>query len=571
MHSIQKPSTTRNLSSSTDVNGGDGSISLNQDINARVSSVVGFGSNTSEKLIAAHFAKNEVTLGLSLAKRLAKQNRQQDSYLALIAVGHYNLSEYEKAAKWAEKALRLNRLNFLGNEVMAKLLFKRGRYVDSISRCDTILRNNPNNTETMWLKATNHFQLHNYKEAIAIYQRVLSIEPNHGNSLNYLMLCAVALNDSHLIKETAFSLIKEKTHVTMGYFFLAQNTKFHPEDPNALKLLKALLDQYSACEDDKWKSKLASCIARAAEQLKQYDLAFKFFGIAANTFQKWADYEYNQEATYQRKLISLLDYWSEDPSKSGKQLVEPEKHPILIVGMPRSGTSLTEQILASHSGVFGGGELPDLKDAFIASLPTQTLQEPTPKRMIELAYKTAGAYMKSIIQKYGETHHIVDKMPVNYTWSAFVLAAIPEARLIFTRRDPMATLWSAYKTNFDAAPLGYTNNLASLIDYYEQSLKFMVRHKELFGDRVYIMNYERLTEDQENQTRLLLDHCGLDFEVACLNFHKNTGGIYTASSKQVAKPMYKGSSQAWRKYEKHLLPYAEILDELDRKYGIDSL
>ena len=571
MNSIQKPATTSKPFPSIEVNGGDGRISVKQDVNARASSVAGFGSNSSEKMVAAHYAKNEIKLGLSLSKRLAKQNRQQDSYLALIAVGYYNLDQYDNAAKWAEKALRLNPSNLLSNEVLARLLFKKGRYGESISRCNTVLKREPNNIGTMSLKAINFQKLHDYSEAILIYQRLLSLEPNHPDSLNNLMLCAVAINDSLLAKETAFRVIKEKTHATSGYFVLADNTKFHSGDPDSLALLQALLEQYSASEDEKQKSKLASCIAKAAEELKQYDLAFTFYENAAKAHLKWADYDYRNEATYSRKLLSLLGNWSEDPSKSERQLVEPEKHPILIVGMPRSGTSLTEQILASHSQVFGGGELPDLKDAFIASQSTRAFQEPTVKRMSELAYKTAGSYMKSIIKKYGEAHHIVDKMPMNYTWSAFILAAIPDARLIFTRRDPMATLWSAYKTNFEATPLGYTNNFQSLIDYYEQSLNFLVRHKELFGDRVYIMNYERLTEDQENQTRRLLDHCGLDFEAACLDFHKNTGGIFTASSQQVAKPMYKGSSQAWRKFEKHLLPYAEILDELDRKYGIDSL
>ena len=571
MNSVPQPSITSRPSPSTEANGGGGRISVKQDVNARPSSAAGFGANSSEKLIAAHYAKNEIKLGLSLAKRLAKQNRQQDSYLALIAVGYYNLDQYDNAAKWAEKALRLNPSNLLSNEVLARLLFKKGRYGESISRCNTVLKREPNNIGTMSLKAINFQKLHDYSEAILIYQRLLSLEPNHPDSLNNLMLCAVAINDSLLAKETAFRVIKEKTHATSGYFVLADNTKFHSGDPDSLALLQALLEQYSASEDEKQKSKLASCIAKAAEELKQYDLAFTFYEHAAKAHLKWADYDYRNEATYSRKLLSLLENWSEDPSRSEKQLVEPDKHPILIVGMPRSGTSLTEQILASHSQVFGGGELPDLKDAFIASQSTRAFQEPTAKRMSELAYKTAGSYMKSIIKKYGEAHHIVDKMPMNYTWSAFILAAIPDARLIFTRRDPMATLWSAYKTNFEATPLGYTNNFQSLIDYYEQSLNFLVRHKELFGDRVYIMNYERLTEDQENQTRRLLDHCGLDFEAACLDFHKNTGGIFTASSQQVAKPMYKGSSQAWRKFEKHLLPYAEILDELDRKYGIDSL
>ena len=128
MNSIQKPSTTHNSTPSTEVNGWDGRIYVQQDVNARVSLLASFGSHASEKLIAAHYAKNEIKLGLSLAKRLAKQNRQQDSYLALIAAGHYNLDQYDKAIRWAEKALRLNPLNLLGSEVLARVLFEKGRY-----------------------------------------------------------------------------------------------------------------------------------------------------------------------------------------------------------------------------------------------------------------------------------------------------------------------------------------------------------------------------------------------------------------------------------------------------------
>ena len=570
MNSIQKPPSIPKRSPSNKVEGGHSLFSTKQEANSQFSLAAGSKADNPGELIARHYNNNEVKLGLSLAKRFAKLNRQQDGYLALIAVGHYMLGEYEKAAKWAEKALRLNPLNFRGNEVMARLHYKRGRYVDSMSRCNAMLRCNPNNTEAMTLKALNYTQLHDYKEAIVIYQRLLCFEPNDAETLANLMVCAVALNDSDLIKKTAFSLTREKTHAFMGYYYLAENTKFHADDPKSLELLEALLDQYSANEDDEQKSKLASCIAKAAEELKQYDLAFTFYNHAAKTSLKSANQDYRGNSIYARKLLSLLGNWSGDPSKTAKQLVEPNKHPILIVGMPRSGTSLTEQILASHSQVFGVGELNDLKDAFLASQPTRLLEELTANQMSELAYKTSNAYIKAIIKKYGEDHHIVDKMPSNYFWSAFVLAAIPEARLIFTRRDPMATIWSAYKTNFEKDHLLYTNSLSSLIDYYEHSLKFLVRHKELFGERVHIMNYDRLTEDQERQTRMLLDHCGLDFEATCLEFHKNAGGIHTASSQQVAKPMYKGSSQAWRKYEKHLLPYAEILDELDQKYGIDS-
>ena len=524
-----------------------------------------------ERQIRTHYDNGNIQEGLSLAKNLAKTHRQDETYLALTAAGYVKLKRPAEAVKWAHRALKLNKMSVTGHAVLAVALHMTGNFQASNQHCSQVKLSDPKNTQIRFTEAYNFQKLHDYNKAIELYQELLTFAPNHRQALHNLTDAAYTVGNKELVRDTARRLIAVDETGYIGYFFLAKVSKFNPDDPASITLLRKLLDVFADQTDLDEKSRVATVIATAAEQLGQYDLAFQFFSTAATAKLEADDYSYPEYATVCRKLYSLLDHWSTDPSTTSKQLVRAPRYPILIVGMPRSGTSLTEQILASHSQVYGGGELDDLKLAFEHSKSNRMLNDANAKSLNELAYRTAKSYMASTTKKFGADRHIVDKLPDNYHWSAMILAAMPDARVIFTRRDPMATVWSAFKSNFSASGMGHSRNLKHLVDFYEQSLRFLVRHKELFGDRVYVMNYEKLTEDQENQTRLLLDYCGLEFEEACLEFHKNKRGINTASAQQVVQPMYKGSSQAWRKFEKQLLPYAELLDELDRKYGIDSL
>lgn len=544
---------------------------LSQMPNLRIAPIYSKGMNQAELQIRKHYSSGNVEEGLSLAKKLAKTNRNDDTYLALIAAGYMNLKRPIEAAKWAQRALKINKMSIIGHEILSLAYHMTDRFQESNRHCRIVLGRDPQNMRIKFTEAHNFQKLHDYDTAIKLYQDCLAFQPNNADVMHNLMLAANTIGNKDLVKQLAKRLIEIDDSRFSGYYQLASVTKFSVDDPESISLLQQLVDKFEEWDDLEGKSKIASAIARAAESLKQYDLAFNFYNAAAAAKTELDQYNYSSNAALDRKTYSLLEHWTGDPSVNNKQTVTPKRYPILIVGMPRSGTSLTEQILASHSQVYGGGELPDLRAAFEASASIRMLKEAEAESLKELAYKTARSYMKATNKRFGKDHHIVDKLPNNYVWSAMILAAIPNARVIFTRRDPMATVWSAFKSNFSAFGMGHTRNLYHLVDYYEQSLKFLVRHKELFGDRVYVMNYEKLTEDQENQTRLLLDYCGLDFEEACLEFYKNKRGIDTASAQQVVQPMYKGSSQAWRKFEKQLLPYAQLLDELDRKYGIDSL
>jgi Sulfotransferase family len=237
--------------------------------------------------------------------------------------------------------------------------------------------------------------------------------------------------------------------------------------------------------------------------------------------------------------------------------------PIFIVGMPRSGTTLMEQVLASHSKVFGAGELETFKELvgecaqrrkvppaypdLVALLP--------PEEMTELGRQ----YTTRVRALAPEAAHIVDKMPLNFLFVGLIHAAFPRARIINTRRDPLDNCVSCYSLLFTGAqPFAY--DLAELGHYYRGYERVMEHwHKVLPPGILMDVQYEDLVDDLEGVSRRVLAHCGLDWEDACLDFHRTERTVRTASLMQVREPIYRRSIGSWRRYEKHLGPLCAAL------------
>jgi hypothetical protein len=156
--------------------------------------------------------------------------------------------------------------------------------------------------------------------------------------------------------------------------------------------------------------------------------------------------------------------------------------------------------------------------------------------------------------------YVTDKMPLNFRWIGFILTAMPEAKIINLQRDPVATCWSVFRQYFFSKEVEHVYDLMDLAEYYKLYIDLMDFWREKFPNRIYDLNYETLTENQEEVTRKLLEYCSLDWEDQCLEFHKNKRAVRTRSTVQVRQVMYKGSSAAWRKYEAHLQPMLQALE-----------
>jgi hypothetical protein len=325
--------------------------------------------------------------------------------------------------------------------------------------------------------------------------------------------------------------------------------KFRPDDPQIDKMLRLLKtvpsNSYEAVQ-------LHFALGKAYDDLGDQDEAFKHFE-AGNRYRREAIGDVSTRNREQFDKIRAL--FSGDIPAAGAAAPDARRM-IFILGMPRSGTTLVEQILASHSKVFGAGELEYLQRGAL-NFMEKGYAIGDSKRLAELQ----ADYMRAIAQLGVEEPVVVDKMPSNFLWTGFILTAFPGARVIHTSRDPVAVCWSIYRRYFPAGGLDFSWDLKDLGEFYRLHEDYMAFWHEKFPGQIIELDYETLTENQEAETRRLLAGCDLEFEEACLKFHETRRSVTTASVEQVRKPIYKGSSEEWRKYEKHLGPLIEALGD----------
>ena len=291
-------------------------------------------------------------------------------------------------------------------------------------------------------------------------------------------------------------------------------------------------------------------LAHAYENLENQDHQFKFLNEANRLRKKELNYSFNKD----KKLFSNIIDSFELPYKLDKKLllIPTTIKPIFIVGMPRSGTSLVEQIIDSHQDAYGAGELNTINKCIFPSLSKHS--DFSEKDLLFLRQN----YLDYLSILNISERIIIDKMPLNFRYIGFILSAFPEAKIVHLKRDAMATCWSIYKYYFNGNHYSY--NLKDLANYYLLYQKLMDFWHQLFPNKIYDICYEDLTINQEEETRKLLKFCELDWDKNCLSFHKNKRAVSTTSTFQVRQKMYQGSSEVWKKHAAYLKPLLKGLN-----------
>lgn len=242
----------------------------------------------------------------------------------------------------------------------------------------------------------------------------------------------------------------------------------------------------------------------------------------------------------------------------------PTQVPVFIVGMPRSGTTLVEQILASHSQVFGAGELNEMKQAAALTSRMSAFKQPFPNSLPGLSrdhYQQLAASYLQRVQMLAETPgvaRIIDKHPLNFQFIGLIFSLFPQARIIHTVRNPLDTCLSCFFQNFTKGQ-DYSFDLPTLGHFYNDYRRLMEHWESVYPGRIHTLAYEDVLDDQETRTRELLDYLGLEFEQGCIDFHETDRKVSTASFLQVRKPLYRSSQARWKRYQKELEVLARII------------
>ena len=300
-------------------------------------------------------------------------------------------------------------------------------------------------------------------------------------------------------------------------------------------------------------------LAKIFDDLGRYDEAFTHYRVANELVHK--DKSYDAEGD-ERHVDGLISAFTKEFFEKRASFGVASELPVFIVGMPRSGTTLVEQIIASHSQAFGAGELTEI-NRMVRTLP-KTLNTSTPYPACatlidrDAARRLATGYLEHLRGFSRDADRITDKAPGNFTNLGFIAPLFPKARIIHCRRDPMDTCLSCYFQNFRHA-LNFAYDLRDLGLHYRQYQKLMHHWRSVSPMPMLEVSYEELVSNQEKGSREIIDFCGLEWDDKCLAFHELERPIQTASLWQVRQPIYTSSVGRWRQYEKYLGPLKESL------------
>jgi tetratricopeptide (TPR) repeat protein len=393
-------------------------------------------------------------------------------------------------------------------------------------------------------------------EAVACYRQALVLKPDFAeahNNMGNVLRSLGRLKEARDYFEKAIRLAPKNP---VFYFSLAASKQFAAGDPH-LAAMQELAQDIGRLNAEQ-QIYLHFGLGKALADVKQHEQAFHYL-LQGNALKR-QQIAYDEAATlefFQR----IQTVFTPELMRSKQGPGNPSTVPVFILGMPRSGTTLVEQILASHPKIFGAGERDDFKKAVIRLSDRKRVSFPELVRTVsdEDLRQLGTSYLDVIRAIAPEATLITNKMPLNFRYIGLIHLALPHARIIHTRRDPIDTCLSCFSTLFTASQ-PYSYDLAELGRYYRAYEALMQHWRNVLPNGVMLeVQYEQVVDDLEGQARRLVAHCGLDWDDACLAFHKTQRPVRTASVTQVRQPIYKSAVGRWRVYERFLAPLTKAL------------
>jgi tetratricopeptide (TPR) repeat protein len=392
-------------------------------------------------------------------------------------------------------------------------------------------------------------------EAVDCFQKAIAIKPNHAeahNNLGLVLQSIGKLDEAMDCFQKAIAIKPDYAEVQRQIAFIKKHTEYDDD-------IRAMEQNYAKSTiSNEQRIHLAFGLGKAFEDLHQYEKAFGFFAEANSIKRESCNFSIDDQGRIFKKLEETFC-----PSLFAEHqgMGCDDETPIFILGMMRSGTTLVEQILASHGQVHGAGELENLSQIFYSYLDNgRGVEFPESIRKVDGAdFERLGVeYIQAIRKHSPDMRFITDKMPGNFKFIGLIRLILPKAKVIHCRRDPADTGLSIFK-NYFSGKHEYSYDLRELGRYYNFYRSLMEHWQSVIPGFIHDVQYEAMVADQEGQTRDLLEYCNLDWDDACLEFHKTDRPVRTASSEQVRRPIYKDSVRSWKRYETQLAPLLKIL------------
>jgi tetratricopeptide (TPR) repeat protein len=415
-------------------------------------------------------------------------------------------------------------------------------HLEALRHLEFASKLNPGDPDTLCDLAMVYRRMDRVGDAHKALDQILNVNPANGRAVALKARVLQARGQSPKameIVERALELSKDPS-IVMIYGTLARELK---QQGPAIDLIRQTLDNPSL--ERVRRSELLFSLGHLLDSVGEYDDAFVAFDTANKMTDPGTAVDFDHHiGRWPKEAVDQFETQQVDGSRA-----------VLVVGMPRSGTTLTEQVLGAHPQAGGIGESPVI-NSIMGSKGPEDLSN-------EILKDGANLYLETLSKAYPSNKiiRVIDKMPENYLFLGPISKMLPGASIVHCRRSARDTCLSIYFQRFGPA-LKYANDLKACAEQYLGYLR-TIEHWESMGIKVFESRYEELTAEPEPRVRAMLDHVGLEFNKACLEHHKSKSSVHTASAGQVRQPLYKTSRARWKNYEKHLGPLLEVLGDID--------
>ena len=502
------------------------------------------------RLIEAALALNENRL--DVAERLLKPHLKEDPFdvraMRMLAELAARIGRMRDAEALLRRALELAPNFSAARANLALVLGRTGRPAEAMELLEPLFEVEPDAASHLNLKAATLGRLGDFDEAIQIYEAVLEKTPRQP---------MVWVSYGHMLKTVGKQqegiaayrkAIELKPELGEAWWSLANLKTIRFSDAD-IAAMRTALEKPGLRDQDR--IHLDFALGKAMHDAAKWDEAFGHY--RSGNALRLKQHPFNGDQI-KRLVDRVIETFPADLLSAAGGCEAPD--PIFVLGMPRAGSTLIEQILASHSKVEGTSELPDMP-----AIARQNGNYPvSAARMSAEDRRAAGEeYLRrASVQRRTDRLFFIDKLPNNWMFLPFIHLVLPNAKIIDARRHPLGCCFSNFRQHF-ARGQDFTYDLEDLGHYYSGYVRLMAHVDAVMPGRVHRVIYERMVDDTEAEIRPLLDYCGLEFEPACLAFYETERAVRTPSSEQVRRPIYRAATEEWQPYEEHLGPLKKAL------------
>ncbi len=461
------------------------------------------------------------------------------------------------------QAVRLNPKNARRQALLARCAVLCGVVPEALESAGLAIENGLSTPDDLLMLAAVLVRCDDHEGALELYQRVERVQPDRNELQRGIATVSRFLGRIDEAETACDRAIAADPH-DYEMLNLRSSLRRQTTDSNHVDALESLIE--TGCRDWRGAVQVHYALAKEYEDLENYDAAFSALTEGGSLRRRNAKYDVNDDV----KIFDAIgEAFTEDSMQAARGRGYPSAAPIFVLGLPRTGSTLVERIISSHSSVVTAGELNDfaiemMRLVVAANDGRQPDRLALPSATLDIDLRELGRqYLDAASARVDGAKRFIDKLPLNSLYVGLIFLALPNAKVVHVRRHPVDTCFAMYKYLFkNAYPFSY--DLDDLATYYIAHHRLMTHWRRLLpAGWMYELDYEALVANQRQTTEALLQQLGLPWEDACLEFHRNTQASTTGSASQVREALYSSSVGRWRKFERHLAPLVERLRDAD--------